>query len=74
MTIRVVPEADIIEEARRILLQHMTPSKVARFWASWHQGNDNFLAWRDETFQGETVDSLYEKIVAFQTEQDDSSA
>ena len=73
MTIRVVPDAEVIEEARKILLRHMTPSKAARFWASWHQGNDNFLAWRDEMFQQETVDSLYEKIVEFETQNDDSS-
>ena len=73
MTIRVVPEADVIAEAREILLQHMTPSKAARFWASWHQGNDNFLAWRDEIFRDETVDSLYEEIANFQTKNDDAS-
>ena len=73
MTIRVVPDAEVIEEARKILLQHMTPSKAARFWAIWHQGNDNFLGWRDETFREETVESLYEKIVEFKTANDDSS-
>jgi len=49
MTIRVVPDAEVIEEARKILLQHMTPSKAARFLAIWHQGNEHFLGWRDET-------------------------
>lgn len=74
MTIQVVPEADVIEEARKILLQHMTPSKAARFWASWQHGHHNYLAWRDETFQQETVDSLYHKIVAFQGNDGKSSA
>ena len=50
MTIRVVPDAEVIEEARKILLQHMTPSKAARFWAIWYQGNEHFLGWRDEHF------------------------
>lgn len=66
MTIQVTPEADVLREATQILLQHMAPSKVVRFWASWQRGRDNYLAWRDETFAQESVDSLYGKIVAFQ--------
>lgn len=66
MAIQVTPEAEILHEATQILLQHMAPSKVVRFWASWHRGGDSYLAWRDDMFAHESVDSLYAKIVAFQ--------
>ena len=69
MATQVISDADIIQEASEILLQHMSPSKVVRFFASWRagqagQGDD--LAWPDEEFAGETVDSLSQKILAFQ--------
>lgn len=66
MSIQVIAEADIIREASEILLQHMSPSKVARFWASWHAGQGDYLVWRDEAFADETVDDLYDKIKTFQ--------
>lgn len=72
MATQVISDADIIQEASEILLQHMSPSKVVRFFASWRAGQagqGDYLAWRDEEFAEETVDSLSEKIFAFQETQ-----
>lgn len=66
MSVQVVSEVEVLREAAQVLLQHLPPSKVARFWASWQRGGGNYLAWRDETFNHESVDSLYEKIATFQ--------
>ena len=66
MTVNVVSDAEIIQEANTILLEKMSPAKVARFWAIWQKGEGDYLKWRDETFDSETVDSLFEKIKAFQ--------
>jgi len=66
MSVQVVSEAEVLREATQVLLQHLSPSKVVRFWASWQRGEGDYLAWRDETFGHESVDSLYEEIIAFQ--------
>ncbi len=66
MSIQVVGEAKVMREASEILLEHLTPSEAARFWASWHVGKGDYLAWRDEEFANETVTTLYEKIQEYQ--------
>ena len=71
MTVQIAPEAEVLREAAQILLQHLSPPKVARFWASWQAGHGNYLQWRDETFANATVDELYEQIIAFQQKKAD---
>jgi len=44
MSVQVVSEVEILREATQVLLQHLTPSKVARFWASWQRGRET--TWR----------------------------
>jgi len=66
MSIKVSGEAEIVQEAQEILLQHLSPAKAARFWANWQMGRGNYLAWRDQQFAGETVDTLYQQILEFQ--------
>lgn len=68
--IQVISEAEIMREASQILLEHLSPVKAARFWASWYAGQGDYLDWRDETFGKETVDSLFPKIFAFQDKQE----
>ncbi len=68
MTVRITTEAEVRREVAQLLLQHLTPAKLARFWASWQVGQGNYLDWREEEFAQETVDSLYEKVLAFQEE------
>jgi hypothetical protein len=69
MTIQVLSERQINLEAVQVLMQHMTPSKATRFWASWQIGEGDYLAIRDELFQKETVSSLYKQIEKFQEKQ-----
>ena len=33
-----------------------------------HAGHGDYLTWRDKEFQGETVDTLFEKVAQFQEE------
>jgi hypothetical protein len=65
---RVDSEASVLSEAAHILLEHLSPAKVARFWASWQIGHGDYLQWREEAFGGATVDELYKEIVQFQDE------
>ncbi len=65
-TISVPSERQIIQEAAQVLMQHLSPSKATRFWASWQVGEGDYLQIRKELFGKETVDSLYEQIETFQ--------
>lgn len=66
MTTHVLSERQINLEAAQVLMQHMSPSKATRFWASWQIGEGDYLAIREQLFQKETVSSLYKQIKKFQ--------
>jgi hypothetical protein len=66
MTVNLPKEQQVIQEALKILYAHMTPLKVARFITACQLGAGDYLQTKDELFAGETVDSLYEKIQAFE--------
>ena len=68
-SISVLSERQIVLEAAQVLIQHMSPSKATRFWASWQVGEGDSLAVREQLFQKETVTSLYEQIKKFQKKQ-----
>jgi len=44
----------------------LSPASAVRFWASWQTGHVACLPWRDEHFKGETVVTLYGKVLAYQ--------
>lgn len=67
----VLLEAETVRFAHRrlcltVLMKHLGPSKTARFFAAWRQGVGDYLQIRDKLFAGETVDTLYDKILLFQ--------
>jgi N-dimethylarginine dimethylaminohydrolase len=68
MTVRVIREQDVLQEATEVLLQHLTPAKVARFLAAAQVGGGDYLAIRAQVFAGETVATLVEKIQRYQGE------
>lgn len=61
MSITVEPEQATIAEAMNLLMAHMPPSKVARLLAAWQLGKGDYLVIKEKLFEGESVDSLYEK-------------
>jgi len=60
-------DKQVIQEALQILRTHMTPSKFARFIAACNLGEGDYLKTKERLFVNETVDSLSEKIQAFET-------
>ena len=66
MTVKVLGEGEVLSEVSQVLMEHLRPAMVVRFWASWQTGHSSYLRWRDESFQHETVVTLYEKVKAFQ--------
>lgn len=66
MTVQVLREQEVFQDAIRVLMEHLEPAKATRVWASWQVGEGNYLSIRDQLFGNETVASLYEKVQAYQ--------
>ena len=66
MKIKVPSEQQILQKALEVLLANLEPSKVIRFWAACQLGEGDYLKLKDRLFEEENVDSLYEKISAYQ--------
>jgi len=72
MAIKVPKEAEVLHEATEVLLRHMSPSRVARVLTAWQVGSGDYRVIRTRLFEGETVESLAEKIQAFERENPES--
>ena len=59
-------EQAVIQDALRILNQTMAPSQVVILISRWWSDGNDYLNQRDELFASETVDSLVQKIRAFE--------
>ena len=66
MTVKVISEQEVLREAVEVLLEHLSPAKVARFWTAWQVDGGNYLATRRQLFAEETVATLFEKVQAYQ--------
>jgi hypothetical protein len=66
MKIAVSSEQEILQEGEAVLIEHLGMAKAARFFSAWRQGVGNYLAIREKLFEGETVDTLYNKITDFE--------
>ena len=66
MNMTIPSEQEILQEGLAVLIEHLGTSKTVRFLSAWKQGAGNYLSMREKLFAGETVDSLYEKIIAFE--------
>jgi len=66
MDIAVVCEQEILQEGEAVLVKYLGLSKTARFLSAWRKGAGNYLSLKEELFKGETVDTLYKKISAFE--------
>jgi len=66
MKIKMLSEQEVIREAMEILLNNLTPSKMARLLATWQKDDSDYLTIRDKLFEGETVETLYTQIQKFE--------
>ncbi|NMF62025.1 hypothetical protein DP113_04625 [Brasilonema octagenarum UFV-E1] len=69
MTIKVINEQQNLQEVIQVLLTHLEPSKVMKFWAACKLGEGDYLQLKEKLFVQEDVDSLYEKIKAYQDDE-----
>jgi len=73
MTVKVAREQDVLREAVDVLWEHLSPAKVVRLWATWQMGEGDYLTLRDQLFEGESVNALFEKVQAYQEKTTDST-
>lgn len=66
MTIKVLNEQQILTEAMQVLMTHLEPSKVLRFWAACSESESDYLKFKEKLFANETAASLYDKVKAFE--------
>jgi len=66
MTTKVTPESEVLSQVVTVLLEHLGPSTVARFLAGWQIGAGDYVLTRHQLFDGETVNSLLEKVQAYE--------
>lgn len=69
--IQVKSEQQVLQEGFEILLAHMEPSAMARFWAACNLGKGDYLKLKDQLFVQDSVDSLYANIVEFEASKQD---
>jgi hypothetical protein len=66
MDIKPPSKQEIIQEALEILSKHMEPSKMVLLVSILQPDGGDYLATREQLFAGETVETLVEKIKAYQ--------
>lgn len=66
MTIKVINEQENLQEVMQVLLTHLEPSKVMKFWATCKISEGEYLQLKEKLFAQETVASLYTKIQEYQ--------
>lgn len=62
-------EQQVLQEVMEVLITHLEPSKVLKFWSACKLGKGDYLQLKDKVFDKETVASLYEEIKAYQDSQ-----
>ncbi|MBE2287543.1 MAG: hypothetical protein IAE77_29070 [Prosthecobacter sp.] len=67
MSAVIETEQELTGDALRILQQNLPPHKVARLLSIWHVGQGDDTQERQALFAGETVDSLFEQAMTYQT-------
>ncbi|NEQ40629.1 MAG: hypothetical protein F6K40_32150 [Okeania sp. SIO3I5] len=65
MTTRTTNEKEVIQEALLILKEHLEPLKFFQFVAACNLGTGDYLDFKDQLFEDETHESLYQKILEF---------
>ncbi len=73
MKIKVINEQENLQEVIQVLLTHLEPSKVMKFWAACKLSEGDYLQLKEKLFAEETVASLYAKIKDFQDEESKQS-
>ena len=66
MKLTMTSEQEILQEGLAVLIEHLGVPKTARFLSAWKQGAGDYFTIREQLFEGETVNTLYDKIRAYE--------
>jgi hypothetical protein len=69
MKVKTLTEQEVFSEAMTILLKNLSTAKMARFLAIFYKDSRDSLSLREQLFEGETVETLYNKIQDFQSKE-----
>ncbi|MEH1824145.1 MAG: hypothetical protein V7L22_02035 [Nostoc sp.] len=69
MEVKVINEQENLQEVMQVLLTHLEPSKVMKFWATCKISEGDYLQVKEKLFAKETVASLYAKIKEYQDDE-----
>ncbi|OQY46989.1 MAG: hypothetical protein DRR08_28690 [Candidatus Parabeggiatoa sp. nov. 2] len=69
MKVKTLSEQEVFYEAMTILLKNMSTAKMARFLSILYKDSRDSLTLREQLFEGETVETLYNKIHDFQSKE-----
>ena len=73
MKTRTTNEKQVITEALLILKEHLEPLKFFQFVAACNLGEGDYLEFKDQLFEHETHESLYQKILEFRRAKESST-
>ena len=62
MKIQTPNNQQLLQEVLMILTNHLKPTQLLRFIATYNLGQSNYLQFKDQQFGDETVESLSQKI------------
>jgi hypothetical protein len=65
----VIIEQKNMQEVIQVLLTHLAPLKVLKFWVACNLGKGDYLQTKENLFAEETVASLYTKIQEYQDQE-----
>ncbi len=74
MNIKVVSDSEVLEEGLEVLMNHLEPHKVLRFWAACQLGKGDYLKLKEQLFGQESVASLYDQVRIYQEESTDQES
>jgi uncharacterized protein YuzE len=66
MQIQTPNDQQLLQEVLMILTDHLKPTQLLRFIAAYNLGRSDYLQFKDQQFNNETVESLSQKIDAEQ--------
>jgi len=59
--LRVPSEAEVQREVSPVLVEHLSPAKMVRFWAGWQTGRGAYLQWGLDLRLGHLLDGRLPK-------------
>lgn len=64
--VKLSPQLNIIKDATEALIEKLGPGRSMEFWSIIETGEGDYLRLKKKLFKGESVNSLYKKILRYE--------